>query len=364
MRNNILKSKNYPILIGKNSINKLTNYLRKICPNCKKIGIIVDSAVPKKFISKIKNKLKKYELHVFLINSSEKNKSLNQTTILINKLLNLNFNRSDAVIGIGGGIVGDLVGFTASIFKRGINFINVPTTLLAQVDSCIGGKTGVNSKYGKNLIGSFYNPKIVISDISFLKSLPKREILCGYAEILKHSLISDKNFFNWLKGNTKKLLSLQDRILIDAIKRSCKIKLSFTDKDFKEKKMRMVLNFGHTFAHALEANERYSNKLNHGEAVLIGMLIASKLSFSKRICSFETLREIENIYKKNNLIVKLKKYIKKKELIKSIKFMKNDKKNNDGKINLILIKKIGRTTIPGQFKYTEKYLKKTISQLF
>ena len=152
--------------------------------------------------------------------------------------------------------------------------------------------------------------------------------------------------------------------MIDAIKRSCKIKLSFTDKDFKENKMRMVLNFGHTFAHALEANERYSNKLNHGEGVLIGMLIASKLSFSKRICSFETLREIENIYKKNNLIVKLKKYIKKKELIKSIKFMKNDKKNNDGKINLILIKKIGRTTIPGQFKYTEKYLKKTINQLF
>ena len=120
---------------------------------------------------------------------------MNNANIVINKLLSLNFNRTDLVIGVGGGIIGDMVGFISSIFKRGINFINLPSTLLAQVDSCVGGKTGVNSKYGKNLIGSFYNPKVVISDTEFLKSLPKREIICGYAEILKHAIINDRSFF-------------------------------------------------------------------------------------------------------------------------------------------------------------------------
>ena len=364
MKNNILQAKSYQIIIGKNLISSLPNYLNKTCASCKKIAIIVDKAVPKKFIIKIKRRLKKYQLHIFLIKSSEKNKSLDQATKMINKLLYFNFNRTDVIIGIGGGIVGDLAGFVSSIFKRGLSFINIPTTLLAQVDSCIGGKTGVNSKYGKNLIGSFYNPKIVISDIDFLKSLPKREVLCGYAEILKHSIIYDKNFFKWLKFNTKKILSLENKILIDGIKRSCKIKLNFTDKDFKEKKIRMILNFGHTFAHALEANNKYSNKLNHGEAVLIGMLIAVRLSYYKKICSLSTLKDIEKIYIKNDLIKKLKTYLKKSELIKSIKFMKNDKKNIENKINLILLKRIGRTTAPGQFKLTEGHLKKIINKLF
>ena len=135
----------------------------------------------------------------------------------MNKLLKLNFNRSDLIIALGGGIIGDMTGFVASIFKRGINFINLPSTLLSQVDSCIGGKTGVNSKYGKNLIGSFYNPKVVISETELLKSLPKREIICGYAEILKHAIINDKIFFNFLKKNTKNIILLENKILNESI---------------------------------------------------------------------------------------------------------------------------------------------------
>ena len=147
---------------------------------------------------------------------------------------------------MGGGITGDVSGFVASIFKRGLNFINIPTTLLAQVDSSIGGKTGVNSKRGKNLIGSFFQPKLVISDTAFLKSLPKKEMVCGYAEILKHSIIKDKNFFNWLKSNTKFLLSKEKSKLIYAIKKSCEIIKYFVNKDVNERILRMKLNFCHT----------------------------------------------------------------------------------------------------------------------
>ena len=170
--------------------------------------------------------------------ASEKTKSQRTVDFLLNKLLSKNFNRSDLVIAIGGGITGDLVGFVASIFKRGLNFISIPTTLLSQVDAAVGGKTGINSSYGKNLIGSFSQPKLVISDTSFLKSLKKKEMICGYAEILKHAVINDKDFFNWLKLNTKYIFSHISKKLIYAIKKSCKIKKYFVDKDVSEKGLR------------------------------------------------------------------------------------------------------------------------------
>ena len=190
---------NYSILIGNNTINLLPQQIMNICPKTKRIALVVDSKVPTKFINKIKNKLKKYEILFLTFSANEKNKSLKNINFFLNKILAKDFNRSDLIIGIGGGITGDVAGFVASIFKRGINFINVPTTLLAQVDSAVGGKTGVNTNYGKNLIGSFYQPKLVISDTTFLNSLSKKEMICGYAEILKHSLIKDKKFFIWLK---------------------------------------------------------------------------------------------------------------------------------------------------------------------
>jgi 3-dehydroquinate synthase/shikimate kinase/3-dehydroquinate synthase len=318
---------------------------------------VIDSNVPKKFINKIKNSLKKKKIITHEINSTEKNKNQKNVNKILEKLLKNNFHRNDCLISVGGGITGDISGFTSSIFKRGIKFINIPTTLLAQVDSSIGGKTGINSKYGKNLIGSFYQPKLVISDTSFLNFLSKKEIICGYAEILKHSLIKDKIFFNWLKKNTENIFKKKSKELAFAIKKSCQIKMYFVNKDINEKGLRMILNFGHTFAHAIEVKNNYSKKVTHGEAVLSGMILALRISFIKKICNLKTINEIEKIYKNNGLHYTYKKYSDKNLIDSLIPYLKNDKKNNDNKVNFILLKKIGQTTLPNKYKISIDNLK-------
>ena len=348
----------YSVLIGKNVLNILGKKVRFICPKTRKIALIIDSKVPSKFKSILKKSLKNYEILLLSFHASEKSKSFNIVQVFLNKLLVNNFNRSDLIISVGGGITGDVVGFTASIFKRGINFINIPTTLLAQVDSAIGGKTGINSHHGKNLIGTFYQPRLVIIDTILLNSLPKKEIICGYAEILKHSIIKDKVFFNWLEKNTKYILNKSSIHLIYAIKKSCKIKMYFVDKDVSEKNLRMTLNFGHTFAHAIEAKNKFSKKITHGEAVLSGIILASKLSVIKKICDIKTFLKIKKIYITNNLAYTYKKFRNKSYFLKIIPFLKNDKKNNDEKINFILLKKIGRTDLPDKNKLSLSSLKK------
>ena len=352
------KSNNYSIIIGKNSIKILPKKIKSLCPNAKKIAFIIDKNIPKKFKTDLKKRLKNYNLLFLSFSANEKNKSFKMVNYFLNILLSKKFNRADLLISIGGGITGDVTGFVASIFKRGINFINIPTTLLAQVDSAIGGKTGVNSIEGKNLIGSFYQPKLVISDTSFINSLPKKEMICGFAEILKHSIIKDKKFFNWLKKNTHSLLSKKDHELTYAIKKSCQIKMHFVNQDVNEKNFRMILNFGHTFAHAIEVKNNYSKKITHGEAVLSGIILATKLSVIKKICSLKTLIEIKNIYKNNNLQYTFKKYSNQRSIEKLIPFLKNDKKNNDENINFILLKSIGKTALPGKNKISFEKLKK------
>ena len=276
----------------------------------------------------------------------------------MSELLSRNFNRSDLIIAVGGGITGDVAGFVSSIYKRGINFINIPTTLLAQVDSAIGGKTGINSSYGKNLIGSFYQPKLVISDTSFIDSLSKKEMICGYAEILKHSIIKDKKFFNWLEVNSQLIITKKKKELAYAIKKSCEIKIHFVNKDTNEKGLRMILNFGHTFAHAIEVKNNYSKNITHGEAVLSGMILATKLSVLKKVCSIKTLDQMKNIYIKNSLDFTYRKYSKKNSIDNLIPYLKNDKKNNDDKINFILLKSIGKTALPNRYKISTNDLKK------
>jgi|TARA_B110000881_G_C18594699_1_gene530435 3-dehydroquinate synthase len=356
---------NYSILIGNKILNILNVKLKKTCPKALKIAIVVDKNIPAKFLSKIKNNLKNYKIFTFKFNSSEKSKSQKTINFLLKELLTKGFNRTDVVIGLGGGITGDVSGFVASILKRGINFINIPTTLLSQVDSSIGGKTGINSNYGKNLVGAFYQPKLVISDVSFLKTLPQREIICGYAEVLKHGIIADSKFFSWLNNNSKNILKERNiNDLIYAINKSCKIKLNFVNKDVHERGLRMTLNFGHTFAHAIETKNNYSKNINHGEAVLIGMVIATKLSFQKKVCTRKTLDQIIKIYNNNDINYNLKKYFTTKDITNMLKYMKNDKKNYDEKINLILLKKIGKTTKADEYKVSisniKKYLKKII----
>ncbi len=358
-----LKSK-YEIIIGKNILRDSPNYIKKVCPGVEKIALIIDKNIPRKFIGILKKSLKKYKVYSFKYSVNEKFKSVNNALSLVDICLNKNFNRNDLIISFGGGILGDLSGFAASITKRGINFINIPSTLLAQVDSAIGGKTAVNSKLGKNLIGSFYQPKLVITDVDLLKSLPKRELICGYAEILKHSLILKSNFFNWLSKNSPKILENKNLNLIkEAIIKSCKVKLYFVEKDTQEKNIRMMLNFGHTFAHAIEVQNKYSRNINHGEAVIIGMLMATKLSYLKGVCNLKTLNLIKNIYKQNNLKYSLDKFFEKNDYNNIVNHMTNDKKNNDDKINLILLKNIGQTTIPNTYKITKIELKKIFDKI-
>ena len=367
MKNQEIKFKreNYSIIIGKNIINILPKKIKILCPKTKKIALIVDKKIPQRFKRILSKKLRGYKLLFLPFSASEKNKSMITINHYLKILLSKNFNRTDLVISVGGGITGDVVGFIASIYKRGINFINVPTTLLAQVDSAIGGKTGVNTSHGKNLIGSFYQPKLVLSDTSFIDSLPKKEMICGYAEILKHSIIKDKKFFNWLKNKTKSILTKKSKELIYAIKKSCEIKMFFVEKDLKEKNMRMILNFGHTFAHAIEVKNNYSSKITHGEAVLSGIILATRLSVIKKVCSLNELKQISNIYLQNNLAYTFKRYSSHNEINKLIPYLKNDKKNNDDKINFILLKNIGKTALPNKSKITIEGLKKiskTISQ--
>ena len=364
MKTQIIKFKNlnkeYSILIGANILKILSLKIKSLCPKAKKVALIFDTGVPFKYRKIILKNLKKYEVYVYNFNANEKTKSLKSVNNLLDKLLLKNFNRSDLIIGIGGGITADFSGFVASILKRGVNFISIPTTLLSQVDAAVGGKTGVNSKHGKNLIGSFSQPKLVINDTSLLKSLTKKEMICGYAEILKHAVINDKKFFDWLKLNTKYIFSHHSKKLIYAIKKSCNIKLFFVNKDVNEKNLRMILNFGHTFAHAIEVQNDYSKSITHGEAVLAGMILATKLSVIKKVCKKKTLKDLMEIYSANNLNYSLNRYKKTKEINKLIPYLKNDKKNNDEKINFILLNKIGKTTRPNKYKISVKELKKHV----
>ena len=339
----------YPIFIGNNILNKLNKLLKENLINFNQCLVIVDNNVPKKLIDKVCYSLPKKKTLLHYFHSSEKNKNQKSIDSILSILLRKNFNRNDCVISVGGGITGDISGFAASMFKRGLKFINIPTTLLSQVDSSIGGKTGINSRYGKNLIGTFYQPSLVVSDILFLKSLPKREIICGYGEILKHAIISDKKFFSFLEKNGSQILNLESPLIEKAIFKSCFIKKKVVEIDEKEKGVRKILNFGHTFAHAYEATLGYSKKLNHGEAVILGIKTAAKFSLSINILNIKEFNLIENHLNNLNLPKDINKFFSSIDINKILSFMKKDKKNNTNKINLVLLKKIGSPTYKHQF---------------
>ena len=349
------KSQNYNIIIGTDLVSKIFSLAKNNSLNFKQCLLIVDKNISKKIISKVKKSLIKKKVYFYFFKASEKNKNQNNVNKILDILLKKNFSRDDCLISIGGGITGDVCGFAASLFKRGLKFINVPTTLLSQVDSSIGGKTGVNTKYGKNLIGNFYQPNLVISDIQFLKTLPKREIICGYGEILKHSLIANKNFYNFLNKNSNKILKLSTPFIEKSIYESCKIKKNVVEKDEKEKGLRKILNFGHTFAHAYEASLGYSKKLNHGEAVILGIKTALKFSLKKNILKKNEYVEIINHISNLNFQSSINKFFNIKDLNKILTFMLKDKKNNSDKINLILLKKIGSPII------NKKYSRNTLN---
>ena len=328
------KSHNYRIIIEKNSI------LKEILKEEKKQKnfIIID----KKLLFLITKLKKNKNFDLITIQGGEKIKSLKYFEDITNKLLKLKIDRKSCIIAIGGGTIGDLSGFIASTVLRGVKFILVPTTLLSQVDSSIGGKNGVNTSYGKNLVGTFYQPNKVIIDHSILNFLPKKEIISGYAEILKHAIIKNKNFYFWLKKNYKKIIKLESKYISIAIMESIKIKAHFVKIDENEilinDNSRAMLNFGHTFGHALESMNNYKKNLSHGEAISVGMCLAMKISCKMNLIS-------NNEY--NDFILHLKNVglpIYDKRIKKNTMYdvMMNDKKNTQNLINLILLKRIGK----------------------
>ncbi len=342
---------NYKVSLGKNSYSifigkDILRSIKTFIPNYKnysKIILITDTNIYKKNSELLNLELnKKLNFKTIILPDGEKTKSFKYLQILIEKILMLNLDRDSLLICFGGGVLGDLVALASSLILRGIDFVQVPSTLLSQVDSSVGGKTGINSKYGKNLIGTFKQPKSVIISTDILKTLDKREIVSGYAEILKYSFIKDKAFFNWLRENGEKVISLDTKSCIYAIKKSCSIKSKIVSIDEKEKGIREILNFGHTFGHAIESVAKFSNKIKHGESIFIGMFLAIKFSIFLNLCKKSVLENYVLHLRKIGIPFKLKDYHISISAKKFLNHMKFDKKVKNGKIKLILIKDIGR----------------------
>tara|TARA_B110000014_G_scaffold264424_1_gene265863 strand:- start:1757 stop:2827 length:1071 start_codon:yes stop_codon:yes gene_type:complete len=337
------KNNQYKIIIGKNSISKKN--VVSFSKDHKKLLLISDTGVPKDIIKRVTS-LSKVTSKVFtvIVEQGEKAKSLSNFQIIINFLIDHNFDRSDGIIAVGGGVIGDLSGFVASSYLRGISFIQIPTTLLAQVDSSVGGKTAINIPAGKNLIGAFYNPKRVIIDTSTLDSLSSRQLNAGLAEVIKYGLIQNKYLLSLLLKNVDKILDRHSQIIQEIIFESIKTKANIVTKDEKETGVRALLNFGHTFGHAIEASGNYK-KILHGEAVAKGMLIASKISLLEGLITEREASKIRNLLLAYNFDLDLAKY--KYSDLKP--FILRDKKIQKGKLNLVLLKGISNGIVTSAF---------------
>ena len=264
----------------------------------------------------------------------EKSKSFKSYQKILNKLIELKFDRSDYLVALGGGVIGDVTGFAASSYLRGIGYIQIPTTLLSQVDSSVGGKTAVNLTQGKNLIGAFYNPKLVLISTSFLKTLSDKEYKSGLGEVIKYSLIGNKKLKKIIEDQSQLIVDKDESTLKAIIEESIKTKSKIVTKDEKESGIRAILNFGHTFGHAIEAYNNYRN-ITHGAAITLGMVIASKLSFYEGHIKDYQLDNIINMIESIGLNTDHSKY----NYSKLKKYMASDKKVKDGKLNIILIDK-------------------------
>ncbi len=284
----------------------------------------------------------------------ESTKNLETLNAIFDSLLGAGHNRKTTLIALGGGVVGDMVGFAAASYQRGVNFIQVPTTLLAQVDSSVGGKTAVNHPLGKNMIGAFHQPKSVVIDTELLKTLPERELSAGLAEVIKYGLIADADFFDWLEANIQKLLHLDSGALIYAIERSCQLKADVVAADEREGGIRAILNLGHTFGHAIEAHMGYGNWL-HGEAVGAGMVMACQMSEKLGWIDSELVKRATVLIANAGLPV-----APPAEMTPEIflKYMSVDKKVLDKSLRLVLLKACGNAVVTSEF--SESILQETL----
>ncbi len=347
------KDSKYEILISNNLVNKKN--ILQISKKYKKILIISDTGIPNSYINEFKDifKISNSRLFIYKVNKGEASKSFNTYMKIIKFLVAKRFDRKDCIIALGGGVVGDLSGFVSSSYLRGIDFIQVPTTLLSQVDSSVGGKTAINISEGKNLVGAFYNPKKVLISTKYLLTLSEKEYKSGLGEILKYAFIGNKNILKMIKNNPEAIVLRDKKILTELIYESIKTKSKIVVKDEKESGIRAVLNFGHTFGHAIEAYEKY-NKITHGEAVVMGMMIAGRISNLEGLLSDSKYNQMINLASSLNLNNNYKKY----QYSQLKKFLKSDKKVEGGKLNLILI---NNNFIPTK---TNNYNQKNISKAF
>ena len=274
-----LGDRSYPILIGNNLINTAGSH---IAPRLKgrKVIVVSDENVAPLWLPTFLKSFDEFDLdvHSLTLPATETTKSFSHFERLLNDVLALEIDRKTTLVALGGGVIGDIVGFAAAVLLRGIDFIQVPTTLLSQVDSSVGGKTGINTSYGKNLVGAFHQPQLVLADTSALATLPNRELLAGYAEVVKYGLIDDFEFYEWCENNAKLLINGDQNAQRYAVLKSCQSKARIVAADERELGQRALLNLGHTFGHAFEAETGYGNKLLHGEAVSIGCINAFQLS--------------------------------------------------------------------------------------
>lgn len=349
----------YHILIEDGLTERLPALLKKEQWG-EKYAIIADTTISRIFGKQLIQSLKKagIEAHLITFPPGDASKSISQVERSMEKMLNKKFERSDAVIALGGGVTGDLAGFIASIYMRGIPYIHIPTSLIAMADSAIGGKTGINLKAGKNLAGRVYQPKAVYMDPLLLNKLPERELLSGMGEIIKCAIIQDPRFFTFLEKHPRELIKREPRFLKKIITKACHIKVNVVQKDEHENGHRRILNYGHTIGHALEKISNYS--LTHGEAIAMGMKLINIMSVKKKLLPSKTKERINNLINDLGILDQCDQSILRKKNAKKIwKVMQSDKKAHHGTVSFVLVPQIGTTMYE---KFTEKDLSHALEQ--
>jgi len=335
-----LKDKSYPIYIGSGLLKQKEILLKHI--KSKQVVIVTNTTIAPLYLNDVLNSLSGLQVEVVELPDGEQYKNIEHIEKIFDCLLEKKFSRNATLIALGGGVVGDMGGFAAACYQRGIPFIQIPTTVLAQVDSSVGGKTGVNHPLGKNMIGAFYQPQCVIADMDVLSTLDDKQLIAGIAEVIKYGLIRDLAFFEWLEDNMTLLLQRDKQALAYIIERSCMNKAEIVAEDEFETGIRAILNLGHTFGHAIETGMGYGQYL-HGEAVAIGMGYAADLSQRMGWITGEDVERIIALLKSAGLPVEPPADMTVEQFVD---LMAVDKKNIDGNIRLILLKSIGKATLP------------------
>jgi len=336
-----LGARSYDIIIGEDLLSRAGEFLAPHL-KAKRVAIVTDENVYALHGKTLEAALTDYETHMIIRPAGENQKSFEGLQAVLGALFEASFDRNDTVIAFGGGVIGDLTGFAASIYKRGCQFVQIPTTLLSQVDSSVGGKTAINNQFGKNLIGAFYQPKLVLADTSVLTTLPERELKAGYAEVVKYGLLGDRMFFDWLDVNGQDVLSLKPDAIAHAVAVSCKTKARIVAADERERGQRALLNLGHTFAHALEIEAGYSGDLLHGEAVSAGMEMAFEFSAALQgLCPQGDVTKVKSHFSKLGLTSIKDVAPLLTDAGKLLSHMDQDKKNEGGALTLILARAIG-----------------------